>query len=56
MTALSQIEKTTSVPVSADFIALGTSREAAVLAGSLIGVAYLVSRGIDVALGIGSRA
>lgn len=33
------------------FVALGTPREAAVLAASLIGVAFLVSRGIDVALG-----
>jgi MFS family permease len=33
------------------FVTLGTPREAAVFAASLIGVAFLVSRGIDVALG-----
>lgn len=33
------------------FVALGTPREAAVLAGSLMGLAYLASRGGDVLLG-----
>ncbi len=33
------------------FVALGTPRETAVLAGSLLGVAYLLSRGLDVLLG-----
>lgn len=33
------------------FVSLGTPREAAIFAASLIGVAFLVSRGIDVVLG-----
>lgn len=33
------------------FVALGVSRETAILAGSLLGIAYLISRGVDVLLG-----
>ena len=51
VTLTSSIGTTMGILASDLFVALGTTREAAVVAGSLVGVAFLASRGIDVALG-----